>query len=897
MIDKSLDVICVTEHWMTEAEIGTLSMDGYNTLGFSARKEYIGGGTLIFVRDNLNANVKHFKVDCNVEKCIEYSCVFVSDFNLCVLAVYRSPSGHFDTFLSSLDHLLNNLGTSKSLVLAGDFNVHFGTNKPDALKLCGTLAGFGMQQTIRVPTRQNVCLDNVFVSAGMNFSNPEVINLDISDHLGQIVTISNDFNKNISSQTKNKFRPITQRGLFSFYNVLSNKSWNFVDDKNIDANIKCELFMGVLNGAYVECFPEKWCNVRSEGGIAWFGEELRAMREHLRLLGEISSQYNSVVNHDCYKKYKNEYKRALRNAKIAANDSRINSSTNPIKCMWQIINKHRGNTKTKNVESNNLDSDDFNNYFLSIANEIVQGMPESDTDPLENLNNIDVPITFAFSEMTFNQIRDIINKLKNKNSKDIYGHNVKIIKSVLDLILVPLTKIINFCIKENTFPKCLKRALVVPLFKKGNMDMTENYRPISLLPIISKIFEKAIAKQIVQFFEGQNLFAQEQFGFRRDRSTTLGILNLVSDIMDAFDDQAYDVVLFCDLSKAFDCVDHGILLRKLKAYNFREDSVQMLKSYLTERYQAVQCGGVLSAEGEIKIGVPQGSILGPILFLIYVNDLPLVDQKANYTLFADDTTISVRSKTLEGSLQGSLGAERMAEKWFISNRLLLNQSKTERMVFTLRDTGPIRDPVCQVKFLGVDIDPKAQWNTHVETVASRLNKSLYLLRRLADNLSHNALKTAYFATFHAQLSYAVLVWGHAPNTQHLFGLQRKAVRVICGLGYRDDCRACFRELGVLTLPSLYILENLLYVVKNIHLFSTHEDVHTYQTRNKCNLVPAYWRIRRCQNGPGYWAVKYFNVLPSKIKTLPVEKFKQIVKQILILNVFYSHEEYFNYFCP
>ena len=143
-------------------------------------------------------------------------------------------------------------------------------------------------------------------------------------------------------------------------------------------------------------------------------------------------------------------------------------------------------------------------------------------------------------------------------------------------------------------------------------------------------------------------------------------------------------------------------------------------------------------------------------------------------------------------------------------------------------------PVCQTKFLGVNIDYQAQWNAHLESVALKLNKSLFLLRRLADNISGKALKSAYFATFHSQLSYAVLVWGHAPNSKYLFGLQRKAFKVVDGVDFRDDCIESFKQLGILTLPCLYLLENLLYVVGNIDLFATHGDVHTYQTRSKTN---------------------------------------------------------------
>ena len=374
----------------------------------------------------------------------------------------------------------------------------------------------------------------------------------------------------------------------------------------------------------------------------------------------------------------------------------------------------------------------------------------------------------------------------------------------------------------------------------------------------------------------------------------MGILNLVSNITEAFHDFQFDTVLFCDLSKAFDCVDHGILLRKLQVYGFCPESIALLRSYLDGRSQTVRCSGLASAKGPVTVGVPQSSVLGPILFLIYINDLPSVDQSSKYTLFADDTTVSVKADSMETSVGGSLVAQEMAEGWFCSNRLLLNRDKTNRVVFTMRDSQGINSHISEVKFLGVFLDSKLQWGCHIDHLASKLARGLHLLRSLSNNVSQTVLRTAYFAVFHSQLSYAIIVWGHAADTHRLFRLQRRAVRLLAGLGYGEDCRAVFRDSGVLTVPSLYILENLLYVKKNLHMYVTHGDVHGYETRNRGELVPGYWRLRRCQSGIGYWAIKFFNVLPLDIKSLPVTKFKTEMRKLLIRHTFYSFDEYLKF---
>ena len=541
------------------------------------------------------------------------------------------------------------------------------------------------------------------------------------------------------------------------------------------------------------------------------------------------------------------------------------------------------------ISSNcSLSPGDFDNFFTSVASDIIKSLATSPDRITESdlLSRIKLnQNSFFLAAVSPLEVADTIMTLKNSSCTDIYEISSTLIKASVDVVSCPLAELYNRCILVGQFPECLKISKVIPIFKNGDVNAPSDYRPISIVPYFGKVFEIILKKRLEFFLEKYKIINPNQFGFRRGRSTVQAVSKIVADIVGGLESGLRAAITLCDLTKAFDCVNHDLLLAKLHIYGIRGPALRLIKSYLDGRRQCVVFGNQRSDESSVLHGVPQGSVLGPLLFIVYVNDMAMHARSKACVLFADDTTLFT-SCPREIDIEKLADEEtRSIDTWCTSNYLKLNPSKTQRLTFT---TLLKRDKKT-VKMLGITLDECLSWEGHVLALRSRLSSIIFLMRRLSLIFNLNILKHIYFAVFHSHINYGIELWGNSTDAIKIFKLQKRVLRLMCRKSQADSCKPLLIKLQIMSLPSLYIYRQLLQIHSNKTFLKTHSSNHNYSTRSANLIMNQKYRLNvSVKNSVNY---NLYNILPECVKELNFSKFKSTLKNYLISECYYSIDEF------
>lgn len=931
-----VNIICLTEHHLRSEYIQRVIVPSFNLGAYYCRTNISkGGGVCIYLRDTIShtaLDVSQFCKDQHVECCGVKISLHKKDIIL--LSIYRAPSGNFNVFLSQLDAILSStFSVNYDFILCGDFNVDYLVDSTQKNQLNFLLNSFNLSYVVNFPTRITsstaTAIDNIFINKSKHeqYTVVPIVN-GLSDHDAQILNINLNFCYKTKLTTKTKIRRINKFTLGQLKSSLKTENWNILTLEN-DPNQQYNHFIQtILLHLETNC-PVKISNIpkKSDKQNAWITRGIinSCNTKRLLYLKAKNSSHPETIAH--YKIYCKILQKVIVKAKSIHFENRIYKSSNKIKTMWDIVKDETSTDvscdtfpilKINNIIINDksMVANEFNEYFINVASNLVC-----------TINTLHDPISFVktafpykFANIKINpvsprEIKAIINVMKPKSSSGYDEINSKIIKHCADELIWPLTLICNNCLNSGVFPDRLKYAVVIPVHKKGDKTRMDNYRPISLLSTFSKILEKVIYKNLLNHLIDNKILTPSQFGFQKKMSTDNATFKLTTEILEALNNHESVISIFYDLAKAFDCVNHQILLEKLEYYGIRGKFHNLIESYLNSRTQTVrikdQISGIniSSISGQIRHGVPQGSILGPLLFLIYINDLPsCIESQAVTVLFADDTSILVRNKSKHKLTDYASQVLVTLDEWFNANKLVVNVDKTNFIDFVLQNK--VKNDIqlwCKdkeikqtknTKFLGVQISENLNWKTHIQKLMATLSSACYALRCMRNKINTAALKTVYFAYFHSAMKYGILLWGNSTNAKKIFVMQKKALRIVCQKKSRDSCRPLFKNLRVLTLSSQYIYSVLVFLSDNFQIFQLNSSVHPYSTRTQNNIHCPANNLSLYQSGTYYSAIKLFNKLPHEVKDLCTSnkpQFKRILKNYLLKNAFYTVDEFLH--CP
>lgn len=908
-------VVGICEHWCSRAELDLLRLPGFKVASAYCRTGKGRGGSAIYLREGLEFEELGYLVDNSISSVCEVAAVFVNSFNIICLEVYRVPdNNNFEIFIECMYNVLSIMYTRNksdvSVVLCGDFNVDFLVDSYYRSVMYNLLLCYNLKCTVMEVTRPSsvrctgTCIDNIATSVHPErivsaFVEPTVV----SDHYTVIV--------NMVLQTKNckkpmpnglgiVVRPINDLNSMYFNTLIRKVNWqnlyvlSTVEDK-------FEYFLNVLLRIVDIALPVKVivsreCRIKKP---KWYNDRLSVLKQQCLDTYSMFQVLGDNYYRDAYKALKSNYRNEIVKAKKIYFGNRVMKANNKPKAVWSIVrdNLNINDKSCREANKHNLSSEEFNNFFIDNIKSIVSNIPKSVHNVSYYLNKFKNDrlgkddCNFSIDHFRVEEVYNAIFSLSSSSCLDVYFLNSDILKMAAPFIDEVLTSLFNQCIDDSVFPKCLKLTKVIPVHKKGVKSDYANYRPVSIIPVISKVLERLLNNRIVSYLEKCNLLSCNQYGFRAKRSTVDAITKFMKKCVNGLDDKNKVLGCFYDMSKAFDTISHNVLLDKLLFYGFDIMSVNLIRSYLENRLQAVFYDHCISSYLLVETGVPQGSILGPTLFILCVNDMPssITSNVIDSFMYADDLAVQIICPYSNFNNHLYTDANSTILDWTAANSLSLNVNKTQIIEFRLNSLDNDN-----VKFLGLNLQSNVKWNNHINTICAKVAKGIFILRKLRSFVTADVLKTVYYAHIQSHLRYAILVWGSSSSTRKLLILQKKALRVMFNVNARSHCKPLFRKNNILTVYAIYIIECILYVKCNLRDFQCNNTVHNHFTRQS-NLL----RTRRCNfsatsNSFCEIGRKMYNMLPENIKLLNVNSFKRKITSILCDLSVYNVQEFMDY---
>lgn len=903
------NVIAIQETWFQSDLTQIYKIPGYNAVHCCRFDGY--GGTTLYIRENILYTTELCESKHFIEAIrITLDNFYVNGKPLRIATFYRSQRCDSSHFLQFLEDILSSR-CNGATILFGDANIDL-LDPNYSLDLCTTLSCLNFEPCHTLITRPNSakCLDHVYSNVGSCLSS-DSFECSLSDHNIIWTKLQSEFPCNNYTTKSYKYSDIESiaQEFESFANSL-----NHCGNPSIDTAAFVNRFSDIIEQNTVV----KETRVLAKSLLTpWINKNLQSlMRYKEKLLAKRRKCGRNSRNDFLLKNISRIIKVAERkcmNKYIHGNIEALNANTQKT---WKFLNECLGRKEKAQcmlrdandqlITDEKTKCDMFNNYFLSVPILLKRQISRLQDDSCNKLCTLtQCNSTFSFDYTNNDEVLDIINNLQSDKSPGHDNISIKAIKRCKDTASEHICKIFNTMVNTSIFPEVLKVSKVVPIPKKSCSQTINEFRPIALLSCIDKILEKLMHTRIYGYLtESQQLYAN-QFGFKNGSGTQDAVVNVVNFICKGLDDKFGGVgAIFYDLSKAFDLIDHDILLAKLPFYGFQNGSLQLLESYIRNRRQYVEINGVKSDTCFVQHGVPQGSVLGPLLFTIYMNDIPKLKLYGKLFLYADDILLLYpyhHEVILKSQMEHD--AAIIAEFCRI-NRLVLNSNKTKIIRFrphcTIDDNFHIRIGNSllyesrSVKYLGIHLQSNLSWDLHIQNIKSKVAPAIGILYKYKNKFDIKTNFLIYNSLIHSHLNYMSIMYGYKKSGQlkSLQRIQNKALRNVYNLPRTYSTISLYEDFakGILPIHGLYKMQMLIFMFKSVRNLVApsiifHRNQSTFNTRNSSNLEVARCRLELTKQRIEHSGCSEFNHLPQQLKNiLRISKFKTELKAYLLNNV-------------